>query len=204
MRTIDITKIASIYINLDEQVNRRRSTENLLKSNNINAIRFPGIKHERGIVGCGMSHSAILADILPDTLILEDDIGTTEWYNKQIDVPSDIDALYLGVSGHGYVEGYRDGIGGVVKTTKYSESLIQIYNMCSAHAIVYCSKRYIDAAYKMSLYCLEHNIAWDLGIASIHKHFNILTPLAPWFYQTEQEPQTNFKLKVSNVNRKLI
>ena len=44
--------------------------------------------------------------------------------------------------------------------------------------------------------CLKDGTPFDLGIASLHKDFNVLTPNDPWFYQTEQPELTNFSLEV--------
>ena len=134
--TTQLNSIPTILINLDDAVERLEKSKKLLESIGQPFQRFSGVKHERGIVGCGMSHLSLLSNIKPNCLILEDDIGITE------------------------------------------------------HFKLYLSERYIKACTQVIHSCLETNTAFDVGLASIHRHFNILTPNDPYFYQTEQPQYT--------------
>jgi len=195
MKTVDLKTTTNILINLDEQVDRLESSSKCLDKLGIPFSRYSAIKHSLGIVGCGMSHHAIMSKASPNTLILEDDIGLTDNTQTVFTVPEDTDALYLGISDHGYIRNNPIGRKGVVLTTQHNEEYKQVFNMCGTHAIVYLTERYILAVKNIAKKCLEGGIAFDLGIASIHRHYNILTPNAPVFYQTEQEEFTNFILE---------
>ena len=141
---INLKDTNNILINLAEATNRLKDTKEILDGLEIPFKRFDAIKHEKGLVGCGLSHLKLLSVIKPGTVIFEDDIGS----------------------------------------------------MCSTHAILYLSDRYIKAAREVIMEYLNSSRAFDVGLASIHKDFNILTPNDPIFYQTEQPEFTKFSLKV--------
>lgn len=65
------------YINLDRRADRRREIEGELVSMGISGERFAGIAATPGIVGCGLSHLAVLRLArdrgLKNVLIFEDD-----------------------------------------------------------------------------------------------------------------------------------
>lgn len=69
-----------IYINLDERVDRRNDVENeLQKIISCTPVRFAAIKHEKGAIGCTLSHIASLQHAIrenwPHVMICEDDIS---------------------------------------------------------------------------------------------------------------------------------
>tara|TARA_R110000851_G_scaffold241414_4_gene394022 strand:- start:717 stop:1319 length:603 start_codon:yes stop_codon:yes gene_type:complete len=192
--SLSLSSIPTFLINLNESPERLHKSTQILNSINQPFQRFEGIKHSTGVIGCGLSHLTLLRGLNPMTLILEDDIGLTGSYSKEIKIPKDADAIYLGVSDHGFVRGSPFGHRGVVLASKHSEGYKRIYNMCSTHAIIYTSKRYIDVCVEVIDKCLKTNVAFDVGLASIHRHFNILTPDDPWLYQTEQPEFTKESL----------
>ena len=196
MVLVSLKKTPTVLINLDDQVNRLKIASAAADSKDIVFTKFSGIKHSVGVVGCGMSHTTILQSAVPPLCILEDDIGITAHYKDTFCVPDDTDAVYLGVSNHGYVRGVDVGIKGSVLASQYNTEFKRIYNMCSTHAIVYLSQRYITAANAVIIDQLASGSAFDLGLASIHRHFKILTPNKPFFYQTEQPAFTNLELEV--------
>ena len=66
-----------MYINLQRRSDRREEIEEELRRMDLEAERFNAIPHERGIVGCGYSHLAVLKLAkernYKNVLILEDD-----------------------------------------------------------------------------------------------------------------------------------
>ena len=190
-----LSSFKTYLINLDEQPDRLVNSKNVLEKINQPFSRFSGIKHSVGIIGCGMSHLEVLKMSKSWTLILEDDIALTDFPKRLGEIPKNTDAIYLGVSTFGYIRGLSYPLRNSVLVTQVSEDYKRVFNMCATHAILYLSERYIEESKKLTEYCLSVNIPWDLGIASIHRHFNILTPNNPWFYQSEQSEVTNFSLK---------
>ena len=191
-----LEQFKTYLINLDDQPDRLENSKKVLESINQPFERFPGIKHSRGIVGCGMSHLKLLKRIKPRNLILEDDIELTDFPKNLEEMPRNVDAVYLGVSNYGFVRKVPHGVEGSVLVTQATKDYKRVFNMCSAHAVIYMSEDYIEACQRVAEHCLKFNIPWDLGTASIHRHFNVITPNAPWFYQSEQPELTNFILQV--------
>lgn len=80
----------SLYINLEERVDRREHAENQFASIGINAERFQAIKMPNGAIGCSMSHLKCLQTAHDNKwehlLICEDDITFTnpELFSKQL------------------------------------------------------------------------------------------------------------------------
>ena len=192
---IDLTKTQTVLINLDSQKERLHRSTKLLISLNISFDRFKAIKRPKGVLGCGLSHLNILSRVTSPTLILEDDIEKTDYIKTNFHVPEAADAVYLGISNHGYVRKQPIGFRGVVLATQVTPVWKRVFNMCSTHAILYLSEKYIDAARERIATCIEKGVAFDVGLAALHRHFNILTPNDPWFYQTEQPQFTNLSLE---------
>lgn len=192
---IKLEDTTNILINLDRDPARLEESTKVLSNLQIPFERFSAIEHERGIIGCGLSHKQLLSEIKPNTLILEDDIGSTAVAtNFLLNIPEETDAIYLGVSNHGYIN-QPMGVAGTVLAAQYDENYKRVFNMCSTHAILYLSQRYIDAAHDIVEKCLQQGAPFDLGLAALHRYFHILTPNDPYFYQTEQEQFTNFSLQ---------
>ena len=191
---IKLEDTTNILINLDRDSARLKESTKVLNNLQIPFERFSAIEHEQGIVGCGLSHKKLLSEIKPNTLILEDDIGsTTVATNSVLNIPEEADAIYLGVSNHGYIN-QPMGVAGTVLAAQYDENYKKVFNMCSTHAILYLSQEYIDAAHGVITNCLKYGAPFDLGLAALHRYFTILTPNDPYFYQTEQEAFTKLSL----------
>ena len=74
-----------IYINLDHRQDRRDNMSKFFQEGQIpleKVVRFPAIKHDIGMVGCGKSHVGVLKMAMEqqwgNILVLEDDV---EWIN---------------------------------------------------------------------------------------------------------------------------
>ena len=90
----------AFYINLDRRTDRRAEIEKELANQGIVAERFPAIEHSIGIIGCGLSHIAVLKLArdrgYQSAMIFEDDfmfIDTDDtWKTK---VPNSYDIVML-------------------------------------------------------------------------------------------------------------
>jgi hypothetical protein len=198
---IDLSKSRNFLINLDKDKKRLENSSRELNNLNIPFQRFSAIAHPKGIVGCGMSHLSLLSsnrNTLSSSplLVMEDDIkATSSILNIVFEVPDDTDALYLGISKYGFIPSVNFGILNSVFSVDINKNYKRVFNMCSTHAIVYTSESYLNSVIDIINYCLSKDIAFDLGIASIHKNFNILTPKEPLFFQKEQQEVTHFVLQ---------
>jgi len=195
-KIVNLKNTTNILINLEKAKDRLQDATQALEILEIPFTRFPAVEHNKGLIGCGLSHHHLLSQVKPNTLILEDDVGLTEDRNIEWKVPSEADAIYFGVSDHGYIRNQRIGYRGTVLVSQYNEKYKRVLNMCSTHAILYLTKKYIESANQVIVSCLQQGVPFDLGLASIHRHFTILTPNEPLFYQIGQAEFTNLVLKV--------
>lgn len=84
------------YINLDRRTDRRAEIEGELVGFDVE--RFPAIHNGSGIVGCGMSHIAVLKLArergYPEVMIFEDDF---QWIGDRVipELPADYDVCML-------------------------------------------------------------------------------------------------------------
>jgi len=201
-RDIDLTKIKSYVINVDSATKRFEECKRILDRLNISFERYsanttpsPPNPYGSHMVGCSLSHLELLEKIEPGTIIFEDDIAPTRYFTSKISVPEDTDALYLGVSVYGVPVASDLGYPGAVIATQETQHLKRIYNMCSTHAILYLSKKYIDAVKESISGHLFRGVTCDVAIAHIQNDFKVLTPNNPLFYQRGEPDLTNLSLQ---------
>ncbi len=198
---LNLVDIPVYYINLDEQDEKRKRTETMLKQIGFKFVeRFSAIKHEAGrIIGCARSHYEILNKAQPPFIILEDDCSLNREFNSKIEIPDNSDALYLGISHWGR---YLNHSGPYVHTTKVNEDIVRVHNMLATHAILYISKEYADLCKRISYhfgYEVENHL--DIGFAEIHRFFNVYSFDEPIFRQYEWSAVTTGRLSSVSYNK---
>ena len=183
---LDLREIPFYYINLDDAVERRTRTESHLKALGIKSInRIPAVRHSNGFAGCARTVSDFLHQITEGPFVLiEDDIEVKQW-DPIIEVPDDADALYLGISGWGRMNGHS---GPFVQWEQVDDNLLRVYNMLSGHAIVYLSGEWVEMARR----CCHHagyviESYYDVQIAEVQRFFNVYALDDPYFYQTSSD-----------------
>lgn len=183
---LDLREIPFYYINLDDAIERRTRTENHLKALGIKSInRIPAVRHSNGFAGCARTVSDFLHQITEGPFVLiEDDIEVKQW-DPIIEVPDDADALYLGISGWGRMNGHS---GPFVQWEQVDGNLLRVYNMLSGHAIVYLSGEWVEMARR----CCHHagyviESYYDVQIAEVQRFFNVYALDDPYFYQTSSD-----------------
>lgn len=191
---LNLLDVPLYYINLDDEDEKRKSTETLLKRLGFKYVhRVSAIKHELGrIVGCARSHHQILKSQKPPFIILEDDCDLNRNFESEIEIPDDADALYLGISHWGR---YLNHSGPYVHYTKVGEDIVRVHNMLATHAIMYISDSYVDICKRVSHhfgYEIENHL--DIGFAEIHKFFNVYSFDEPLFKQYEWNGVTAGKI----------
>jgi glycosyl transferase family 25 len=90
----------AFYINLDRRTDRRAEIEKEFAENGLVVERFPAIEHFSGIVGCGLSHIAVLKLArergYESVMVFEDDFmflnKDTSWKSK---IPASYDIVML-------------------------------------------------------------------------------------------------------------
>jgi hypothetical protein len=193
MRRYDLRDVPFYYINLDDAVERDKKMRGILNDLEIkNVRRISATRHNIGQAGTARSmletiETAINPIVSPmgtPFVVLEDDIEVKRW-DPIIEVPENVDALYLGISGWGRMNGHS---GPFVQWDNISSGLLQVYNMLGGHAIMYFRDRYIDLVRRVCLhagYDIEDHP--DIGFAEIQRWHNVYAFDDPYFYQTSSD-----------------
>ena len=187
---IDIPSVKTFYVNMDNKVDRRDQTEKLLSNLNFNNYqRYSAKTGKNAIEGCALSHIDILRSNKNHSpfLILEDDVATGNGYSQTIEVPDDVDAIYLGYSMWGYDADRAKKFSRMDNTTsfkKITNNIYKISNMLSTHAIMYCSERYSNAVADI-METIWNQEEWhcDYACSLIQEEFNVYASVHPYFFQ---------------------
>jgi len=198
---INLLDIPVYYINLEEQEEKRKRTETMLKQIGFKTVeRFSAIKHREGrVIGCAQSHYKILETAIAPFIILEDDCSLNKAVPEIIEVPDNAHALYLGISHWGR---YLNHSGPYVHATKVNTDILRVYNMLATHAIMYLSQEYVDICKRISYhfgYEVENHL--DIGFAEVHKFFNVYSFDEPFFRQYEWNSITTGKLSENSLDK---
>lgn len=207
---IDLTKIKTLWYG-GIKPNRK---DNLLK--NLNRLNLQATHIEPVIpsgitdssecirIGCKQSHAKALTEALKydePVLILEDDINSTGWFQKQIEIPDNTDAFYAGTCINGldtywYLFGPTGGCCGPVKILEKYDNYYRIDSMLTTHAILYCTQKYKQ-------FCLDlinsdtDGFHLDVLFASRMSEHIIYAPKKPLFFQDCETDNLDAFIKTS-------
>ncbi len=198
---INLLDVPVYYINLDDDEDKRKSTETLLKRMGFrNVHRISAIFHSKGrIIGCARSHYEILKEAKPPFIIIEDDCALNKEFVNEIEVPDDADALYLGISHWGR---YLNHSGPYVHYEKVDDEIVRVYNMLATHAIMYLSETYVDICKRISYhYGYEVEGHLDIGFAEIHKFYKVYSYDEPLLRQYDWSAVTSGKLSEVSIDK---
>jgi hypothetical protein len=120
--------------------------------------------------------------------------------DQEFEIPDDADALYLGVSIYGRLEGMTIPYG-VVATTTSNPAVNSVYNMLSMHSIIYLSERYRDHIKNLLVKHIDRPAGGvDDPIAETMSEYNVYAVTDPIFYQadghSEQATMNRIPLKI--------
>lgn len=211
MKQIDLTKIPVFYINLSSDNQRNKSTKSLLKSLGFkNVTRVDAVLGDTlGLtcphVGCvpeqcsynkycGTSESHKKAINLGRSmypgqpfLVMEDDCVLGEFMDT-ITLPENVDAIHLG-SSEGAIRSFSEDY--TLREWQWPEydeeptedNLHRIYNMTSAHAIIYFSEKYMDNI----IWCCDNtkkdSVPHDVMSTKFQQDFFVYSTNKPIFWQ---------------------
>lgn len=187
MGLIDITKIPAVYINLEKHKEKNDNMYNLLSSIGFETIkRIEGVLDtENPVAGCSKAHHKALSSFEAPFVLFEDDCVLFDQNTiTEIEIPDNADALYLGISSWGRMNGHN---GFYLQYDEFEEqsNLLRIYNMLGGHSIIYLTEDYKKMCEKVSYhagYVIKDY--QDIGFAEIQKFFNVYSLNNPMFYQT--------------------
>lgn len=183
---INLLDIRTYYINIKSETKKNKATKQLLDSLGFKHVqRCPGFLKKDKVSGCSSAYENVLLsryDKGDPFIVFEDDIQVTH-FDHIIDIPDDADAIYLGVSKMGIVDG-KDEEMLLVSSVKGYEHLYRIYNMLATHAVVYLNMDYAKSALEATQRCLENGIPHDVGVAENMKGWNVYAFDKPMFIQS--------------------
>ena len=131
---LDLREIPAVYINLLQDTGRNREMKKLLKKCGFKTtLRIDAEYTPNSLAGCSLSHHNALHEVDPPFIVFEDDCVIKN-FQPEIEIPDDADAVYLGVSSWGRMNSHS---GPFVQYEEVDDGLLRIYNMLSAHAILY-------------------------------------------------------------------
>jgi hypothetical protein len=160
---------------------------NLLSSIGFETIeRIEGVLDtENPVAGCSKAHHKALSSFETPFVLFEDDCVLFDQNTiTEIEIPDNADALYLGISSWGRMNGHN---GFYLQYDEFEEqsNLLRIYNMLGGHSIIYLTEDYKKMCEKVSYhagYVIKDY--QDIGFAEIQKFFNVYSLNNPMFYQT--------------------
>ena len=192
---LDLREIPAVYMNLEQHTEKNENMQKILKECGFKTIiRVEGVlRPDNPVAGCSAAHHKGLMEIDPPFVLFEDDCMIKN-FRPEIEIPDDADAVYLGVSSWGRMNGHS---GPFVQYKKINDELCRIYNMLSGHAILYMKKDYINMCKRICYhagYVIEDY--QDIGFAEIQRWFNVYAFDDPFFYQTSSngtiDPLTSY------------
>ena len=179
---LDLKEIPAIYINLEKDVDKNESMKSMLNDCGFkNIIRVDAeYTPDNSLAGCSLSHYNALHEIDPPFIVFEDDCKVKN-FSSTINIPDDADAVYLGISSWGRMNSHS---GPFVQYDNLKGGLLRIYNMLSAHSVLYLDEEYTSLCRRISYNSYETAQHQDIGFAEIQRYYNVYAFDQPFFYQT--------------------
>ena len=198
---INLTTIPTVYINMDRRVDLRERMESMFSRLGFtNTHRSPGVVVPDEPVCVGIAYAFKNAFDLAQTvsgggpfLMLEDDVVPRSSFSANIEVPDDFDAVYLGISSWGLM----DGIPGPYTSVTYlSDTIARVHTMLSGHAILYAGsdRTYTKTVHGLMDVAAKAKTYQDIEFAKTMPHHNVYAFVDPLFFQTSSTEPTNLKL----------
>tara|TARA_Y100001937_G_C7121114_1_gene332645 strand:+ start:1169 stop:1768 length:600 start_codon:yes stop_codon:yes gene_type:complete len=196
---ISLKETPCIYINLDDQPERRTSMESFFERNEIvNYRRSPGVRvygeHPRhGINQAFLNAFDMGFEEFPDKpfIIFEDDVTERRCFTTEINVPDDYDAIYLGISAWGRMNGES---GPHIVAESVDDNVYRIGNMLAAHAILY-NVNYAKTCYELVKEARDTGEYHDVAYANNMGNFNVYCLKNPIVYQTSSRGVTDLEIQ---------
>lgn len=191
---IRLTDIPVYYINLPQHTEKNEKMEFMLSECGFNNItRLDGYVYpENPVAGCSRAHyHSINPDKTPFILFEDDAFLLENQFQNELNIPNDTDALYLGTSTWGRMNGHN---GEYIQYDILEEypGILRVYNILATHAILYFSKDYAQMCKRVAHhtgYVIEdYN---DVGFAEIQRYFNVYALNEPMFAQSSNIIGTN-------------
>lgn len=182
---VKLLDIPVFYISLDTNTQQHQHVEGFLSQKGFrDVMRLPGVISEVKRMGVALAHKNALEHCLKAVqgpfIILEGDVAP--WaFTKELNIPEDSDAIYLGVSRWAL----KDGRGTKsIAVTQHDEQMYRVWNMLAAHAILYINHDYAKFLIKAIDVMIQMGTNQDKARSETQKYWNIYAPKMPLFFQT--------------------
>lgn len=136
---------------------------------------------------CGLSHRKLLNETIVSDgkpiFVLEDDVEIENDNIKyEIEIPDDVDAVYLGTS-----QGDCN-----YSAISVNEDIAKVQRIFATHAIIHFNPEYSKRVIQLTEDAVKGDGPFDVGIAySIQKDFNVYAVKTPYFYQADSKNTVN-------------
>jgi hypothetical protein len=191
---IDLTKTKSYFINLDRDAQRKKDLEDWHdRLNFLNPVRIPGVGHIFYWYGLSQAVINAIEFILKEDqgpfLLFEDDAMPMDNFYKDIEIPDDADAVWLGFSNWGY-DPFGEppqgaGLGKVEAVPGFSD-VYRATNILTTHAVLHINPAFSRAVVESASHPdSEMNIDVKFVADGLFEKYNIYA-IGPLFYQNEQ------------------
>lgn len=182
-KRIDLASVTVFYINMDKDTEQRSRLEEMLKRRGFTDVRrVRGTPNTNKKVGVANAHKRALISGLNHGgpfIILEDDVIENS-FKKYIEIPSNADAYYLGISKWGLQSGKGTR---TISVERHDTESFRLYNMLSAHAILYLNMDYVKFLLKSVDFYIKIRTNQDKGRAETMKYWNIYGAKNPLYAQ---------------------
>ena len=191
---LDLRDIPAIYINLEKDVDKNQNMKSMLNQYGFNNIIRLNAEYtpDNPLVGCSLSHYNALCEIDPPFIVFEDDC-MVKTLRSTIEIPDDSEAVYLGISSWGRMNSHS---GPCVQSESGGFGMVRLYNMLSAHSVLYLDEEYTSLCKRISYNSYETAQHQDIGFAEIQRYYNVYAFNDPLFYQTSSngtdQPLTSY------------
>jgi hypothetical protein len=190
---LDLREIPVVYINLDKDVDKKNRIEGYLNDLGFKTIiRSPGYIHSTGNrAGCSKAqYDALSSNTELPVIIMEDD-ATPKNFEPIIEVPDNADAVYLGVSSWGRMNGHS---GPYVQYDILDNNMLRVYNMLGTHAILYLNSEYKSVCTKIANHQFVTEGYIDVGFTDVMKYYHVYAFNDPMFYGASSYNGTYHKM----------
>ena len=219
---INLDKIDYYYLTIPENVERITHIKSEFRNYNItevNPVPYKDIignynervkKLKSGITGYLRIIDFVMQKynngVFKPFIIIEDDVKKYRDIPNEIEIPSDSDICYIGLSRWGMTNINAHGVENSVCYQDVNSEIIKVQNMLSTHGIIVTSLRGLTTLQKCLIEDYYHNRGWDMCLAQIQPFINAYALKQPLVYQYKnvggQEKQT--KIDYTQLNNKTL
>lgn len=192
---VELNKVKTFYINLDKDMEKNSGIIKMLKTLDFNNYeRMPGVLTEEYWRGLSNAHWNIFSKYEDQPFIIfEDDARPTPDYTRNIEIPDNADAVYLGSNNWGFQgidkNPVKDSV--IVQRVESYPNVYKLNNSLTTHAILYLNKNFILEAKDLMYQAFTNKKAQhcDMVLSQLHKKYNVYG-VGPLFYQHDKNKPT--------------